>query len=344
MPRGHRLPLFIVSVFVASFLILLGGIHQTSFVTSQRDHDVSFDPPVIAHRHGRSLKNTSAANDTSTTQNAVTPGQENATALRNETASQQQTPVRGKTSGEETVIKSRSTVQSNQTTDEMQRKIDELTQKARNVAKQTEPTKGDIKQEDGSTRPQPNEAKRTPEPTKGDVKQEEANAQREAPPDDDIINVTLSDRGENVTVTDLTPKSFPHSPQVQYLGVLVDAGRHYFPISWLKNLIDILHRMKFNLIHFRLTDDQAFNVRLESHPELAKPSAVNNPTGAVYSTAELVDLVAYADEKNITIMPEINVPGHAGAWSGIPGFLVPCPEFICLKGYGASHIKSCPFQ
>jgi hexosaminidase len=72
---------------------------------------------------------------------------------------------------------------------------------------------------------------------------------------------------------------------------------------------------------------------LDSHPEFAKPSAVNS-NGTVYSTSELRDLVAYANKYNITIMPEINLPGHAGAWHGIPGMLVPCPNFICTKGYG----------
>lgn len=151
----------------------------------------------------------------------------------------------------------------------------------------------------------------------------------------DLDNVNIKeDKGENVTVTDLRPKSFPYSPKVKYLGVLIDAGRHYFPIAWLKDLIDTLHRMHYNFIHFRLTDDQTFNIRLESHPELAKPSPVNNPDGLVYSVEELMDLIEYASEKNFTIMPEINIPGHAGAWGGIPNFLVPCPAFICLKGYG----------
>ena len=159
---------------------------------------------------------------------------------------------------------------------------------------------------------------------------------KEAPEDESLDTVNITDKGGNVTVTDLRPKTFPFHPKVQYLGVLIDAGRHYFPISWLKDTIDVLYRMKFNFIHFRLTDDQAFNIQLESHPELAKPSAVNNPDGNVYSIEELTDLIAYANEKNITIMPEINVPGHAGAWAGYPNFLVACPEFICLKGYGAN--------
>jgi hypothetical protein len=122
-------------------------------------------------------------------------------------------------------------------------------------------------------------------------------------------------------------------PATQYLGLLLDAGRHYFPVKWIYNLVDYLHLLGFNLLHFRLTDDQAFNVRLDSRPELAQGAAGSN--GTVYTPTELREIVAYAKSKGVSIMPEINVPGHAGAWAGrIPRIVVPCSGFICKKGYG----------
>jgi hypothetical protein len=128
----------------------------------------------------------------------------------------------------------------------------------------------------------------------------------------------------------------PIYPQgIRYLGVLLDAGRQWYPIQWIKNLLDILSMMNFNFLHFRLTDDQVFNVRFDSHPKLAT-AAGNAPTNTtVYTTAELRELVAYAKDRNITIMPEINMPGHAGGWAGeIPYLVVPCSGFICQRGYG----------
>ena len=126
---------------------------------------------------------------------------------------------------------------------------------------------------------------------------------------------------------------YPH--KIQYLGVLLDAGRHWFPIPWIKNLLDALHLMNFNLLQFRLTDDQAFNVRFDSHPELATAASNAPDNTTVYTADELRDLVNYANERNITIMPEINVPGHAGGWAGsIPYLVVPCAKFICAHGYG----------
>ena len=128
--------------------------------------------------------------------------------------------------------------------------------------------------------------------------------------------------------------ALPIKPQVDYLGTLIDAGRHYFPIEWLKGAIDRLSDMNYNLIHLRLTDDQTFNVLLKSHPELAYPTAVDNEEHRVYTVNELRELTAYAKKRGIQIMPEVNVPGHAGAWAGIPDMIVHCPRFICEKGYG----------
>jgi hypothetical protein len=91
--------------------------------------------------------------------------------------------------------------------------------------------------------------------------------------------------------------------------------------------------LQYNLIQFRLTDDQVFNVQLKSHPELAYPAQRHGNT-KTYTPEELRDLVAYAKHRNIVMIPEINVPGHAGAWAGIPGLIVQCPKFICEKGYG----------
>ena len=130
-----------------------------------------------------------------------------------------------------------------------------------------------------------------------------------------------------------------------HLGVLLDAGRHYFPVKWIKRMIDVLSIMNYNLLHFRLTDDQTFNVQLKSQPLLAYLTKLNNNT-KVYSPKELRDIVKYAKSKGIAVVPEINIPGHAGSWGGIPELLIQCPEFICRKGYGiplnVSHPKLRP--
>ena len=164
--------------------------------------------------------------------------------------------------------------------------------------------------------------------------------------------------------------------QVEYLGILVDGGRHYFPIPWIKRLLKQMYYMKYNLLHLRLTDDQIFAIQLNKHPELTfgsvsthyyytPPESDNNedndgttkkdsssnthlhPHRNYYTIEELRELNAYAKSFNITIMPEINIPGHGGAWAGIKGLIVDtCPIFICNKGYGiplnVTHPKFLP--
>jgi hypothetical protein len=138
--------------------------------------------------------------------------------------------------------------------------------------------------------------------------------------------------GEKRVIRNSNANRVDFHPQVEYLGVLIDAGRYFFPIDWLKRLIVYLHQLHFNLIHFRLTDDQAFNVQLESYPELA--FAAPTSTYTTYTPKELRELVAFAKLYEIVIIPEINVPGHSGAWAGIPNLVMDCPEFACEAGYG----------
>lgn len=119
-------------------------------------------------------------------------------------------------------------------------------------------------------------------------------------------------------------------PQVDYLGVTVDAGRYYFPIDWLKSLIIHLQQLNYNLIHLRLTDDEQIVVQLESHPELTK--FLKKKTTR-YSPSELKELVAFAKDHGISVIPEINLPLRAASWAGIPGLIVPCPNFICENAH-----------
>ena len=119
-------------------------------------------------------------------------------------------------------------------------------------------------------------------------------------------------------------------PQVEYLGVMVDAARNYFPIPWLKRLIVYLHKLRYNMIHLRLTDDENFVVRLDGYPQLAFSTSKD---GTVYTPKELEGLVALAKSHNITIVPEVNVPLRAASWAGIPGLIVGCPNYICDVGH-----------
>jgi hypothetical protein len=161
---------------------------------------------------------------------------------------------------------------------------------------------------------------------------------------------------------------FPPLPSsLNYLGVMIDAGRYYFPPPWLYQQLQYFHSLGYNYIHFRLTDDQnfvlnltipseilggknitgaslAFVARREQEQEsLLDPDDANgrktsNLRSVVYQPEELSKFVRFAKYRyNITVIPEVNVPGHAGAWGAndaLPDFVVSCPEFACSMGYG----------
>jgi hypothetical protein len=122
--------------------------------------------------------------------------------------------------------------------------------------------------------------------------------------------------------------------RVEYLGILIDAGRHYFDTAWLYRLVDFLPMVGFNMIHFRLTDDQAFAIQLECcQTQLERALHFNiHDSQRFYTPDQLRQLVAYAKTKGIVIIPEVNVPVHAGGFG--PDWIVPCPNFICRTGYG----------
>lgn len=120
-------------------------------------------------------------------------------------------------------------------------------------------------------------------------------------------------------------------PRFQYRGSMLDCARHYFPVDFLKTYIDILALHGINKFHWHLTDDQGWRFEVRALPELAKKGSYrphtivgNNvglwdkdnviyddtPEEGYYTQAEIRELVAYAAERYITIIPEIDLPGH----------------------------------
>ena len=181
----------------------------------------------------------------------------------------------------------------------------------------------------------------------------------------------LSNNNTHVVSSMSNAMSFPPlPPSLDYLGVLIDTGRHYFPLGWLYEHLRHLHNMGYNYIHFRLTDDQNFVLNLtipsstvnhnanndattdngggtsfafvarQEHPDgsSSSSSSSNGGNGNVYQPHELSEFVKFAKDKyNITVIPEVNIPGHAGAWGAnkdYPDLVISCPEFVCSKGYG----------
>jgi len=132
-------------------------------------------------------------------------------------------------------------------------------------------------------------------------------------------------------------------PGFVYRGMHLDVGRHLFPVAYIKRYIDMMALHKMNTFHWHLTEDQGWRIEIKKYPRLTKiggfrketlvgsgnekPQVFDGkPYGGFYTQEEVKDIVAYAKSKFITIIPEIEMPGHSSA------ALAAYPEFSCTGG------------
>ena len=134
--------------------------------------------------------------------------------------------------------------------------------------------------------------------------------------------------------------SIQDKPRFAYRGVLLDACRHFWSIEETKRFIDIAALYKLNRLHWHLTEDQGWRIEIKKYPKLTEVGAWRNGTmigkdfssndgiryGGFYTQDELREMVAYAAERGITIIPEIDLPGHMVA------ALTAYPELGCTGG------------
>ncbi|MCY4466770.1 MAG: beta-N-acetylhexosaminidase [Chloroflexi bacterium] len=116
-------------------------------------------------------------------------------------------------------------------------------------------------------------------------------------------------------------------PAFGWRGLHLDVGRHFFPMDFIKKFIDLLAFYKFNTFHWHLTEDQGWRIEIKKHPRLTEiggfraetviglnsPEYDGQPHGGFYTQDEIREAVAYAGARGITIVPEIELPGHAVA-------------------------------
>ena len=125
-----------------------------------------------------------------------------------------------------------------------------------------------------------------------------------------------------ITITD--------QPEFRYRGMHLDVGRHFFKIEDVKKYIDVLSMLKLNTFHWHLTEDQGWRIEIKKYPKLTAVGAFRNETlighyndqphkfdgeryGGFYTQEEIKGIVVYAQSRNVTIIPEIEMPGHSRA-------------------------------
>jgi hexosaminidase len=115
-------------------------------------------------------------------------------------------------------------------------------------------------------------------------------------------------------------------PRFAWRGAMLDVARHFFTVDEVKQYIDLLALYKMNVLHLHLSDDQGWRIEIKSRPELTRAPAeteVGRGTGGFYTQEDYAHLVRYAAARFITIVPEIDMPGHTNA------MLIPFPQFSC---------------
>lgn len=130
-------------------------------------------------------------------------------------------------------------------------------------------------------------------------------------------------------------------PRFQYRGMHLDVGRHFFPVSFIKKYIDYLASYKYNTFHWHLTEDQGWRIEIKKYPKLTETGSCRDRTligryggtnydntryCGYYTQEQVKEIVQYATDRYINVVPEIEMPGHSTA------ALASYPSLGCTKG------------
>ncbi|MFD2163044.1 beta-N-acetylhexosaminidase [Paradesertivirga mongoliensis] len=145
--------------------------------------------------------------------------------------------------------------------------------------------------------------------------------------------VTLN--GKKIPCAEISDK-----PRYAYRGIMQDVGYHIYPVSFIKSQIEMLAKYKMNVYHWHLTEDHGWRIEIKKYPKLTSVGAYRDsspisnytdslkgsdhlPYGGFYTQEEIKEVVAFAAERHVTVIPEIELPGHSVA------ALVAYPELAC---------------
>lgn len=147
---------------------------------------------------------------------------------------------------------------------------------------------------------------------------------------------------ESKTPLEIPAVEITDHPRFRYRGMHLDVSRHFFPIEFIKKYLDLMARYKMNYFHWHLTEDQGWRIEIKKYPRLTEIGSRRKetikdqmfnpfvgdgiPYGGYYTQEQIKDIVAYARSRFITIVPEIEMPGHSQA------ALAAYPELSCAGG------------
>ena len=154
------------------------------------------------------------------------------------------------------------------------------------------------------------------------------------------LHKALPQAGNDKVAVALPAGTVTDYPRFRYRGFMIDVGRHFFPVSYLKRMIDLMALHNINYFHWHLTEDQGWRIEIKKYPRLTEIGSVRDstlvdwetkkydgvPHRGYYTQEEAREIVKYAADRFITVIPEIDLPGHTSA------ALASYPELGCTGG------------
>ncbi|WP_040540763.1 beta-N-acetylhexosaminidase [Pedobacter arcticus] len=142
-----------------------------------------------------------------------------------------------------------------------------------------------------------------------------------------LLPVKSKDANTNLKQVSVPAVEIIDSPRYAYRGMHLDVGRHFFPIDFIKKYIDLIAMHRMNTFHWHLTEDQGWRIEIKKYPRLTEIGSKRKetmlaknfdpykgdgiPVEGFYTQEQVKDIVAYATTKHVTIIPEIELPGHS---------------------------------
>lgn len=161
-----------------------------------------------------------------------------------------------------------------------------------------------------------------------------------------------SDKREENVSWQLPQVDITDYPRVGWRGLMLDVSRHFFTVDEVKQYLDNMMKYKYNIFHWHLTDDEGWRIEIKGLPRLTEigawrqeqigwfgsfsqpdPRAPKN-YGGFYTQEQVKEIIQYAQERNIQVMPEIDVPGHSSA------ILAAYPELACFPESGDHAVRT----
>lgn len=143
-----------------------------------------------------------------------------------------------------------------------------------------------------------------------------------------LLPINQGEQNERLDKLTIPAVNITDTPRFEYRGMHLDVARHFFPVDFIKKYIDLIAMHKMNTFHWHLTEDQGWRIEIKKFPKLTEIGSKRHGTivghhpgtgnderlyGGFYTQEEVKDIVAYATERHVTVIPEIELPGHASA-------------------------------